>query len=174
MRFDFRRGEGAYCPFERETVSLKKQARARPRRIPRCALRIVPELKRFENLHERSNAWHKAYGGLPGWCRACATWLPALAMVCTLIASSLLGPRYRGPEGVLLTVVRVLLTWATFLLTYMAVLYCFRTRLRRAVRKHLSRLGLLICVPCGYVLRGLEGHRCPECGRAFRWETQMP
>jgi len=39
-----------------------------------------------------------------------------------------------------------------------------RTRLRRELRKQLSDRGVLICLKCGYDLRGATSPRCSECG----------
>ncbi len=42
-----------------------------------------------------------------------------------------------------------------------------RTRIRRKLRQELISIGVLICGPCGYDLRGLTEPRCPECGAPF-------
>ena len=42
----------------------------------------------------------------------------------------------------------------------------FRDRTRRHLREKLIQLGVPICLPCGYDLRG-STDRCPECGTTF-------
>ncbi len=42
----------------------------------------------------------------------------------------------------------------------------FRDRTRRHLRERLVQLGVPICIPCGYDLRG-STDRCPECGTTF-------
>ena len=42
----------------------------------------------------------------------------------------------------------------------------FRDRTRRHLREKLVQLGIPICLPCGYDLRG-STDRCPECGTTF-------
>ncbi|MBK8266827.1 MAG: hypothetical protein IPK83_00330 [Planctomycetes bacterium] len=32
----------------------------------------------------------------------------------------------------------------------------------------------LCCMQCGYALRGLPSHRCPECGREFTLNEYIP
>ena len=42
----------------------------------------------------------------------------------------------------------------------------FRHRTRHHLRERLVQLGVPICIPCGYDLRG-STDRCPECGTTF-------
>lgn len=42
----------------------------------------------------------------------------------------------------------------------------YRTQLRRALRRELVRIGIPVCVICGYDLRGQTVARCSECGTA--------
>ena len=42
----------------------------------------------------------------------------------------------------------------------------FRDRTRHHLRERLVQLGVPICIPCGYDLRG-STDRCPECGTTF-------
>lgn len=46
-----------------------------------------------------------------------------------------------------------------------AWLWAFGRLYRRLVRRALVRCGHPVCVGCGYVLDGVEGAVCPECGR---------
>ncbi len=43
----------------------------------------------------------------------------------------------------------------------------FHRRAQRLLRELLIERGILVCVHCGYDLRGQTEPRCPECGRAF-------
>jgi peptidoglycan/LPS O-acetylase OafA/YrhL len=45
-----------------------------------------------------------------------------------------------------------------------------RKRLRASLRSH----GLLLCIHCGYDLRGVGESRCPECGDAFTKPQHSP
>ncbi len=47
----------------------------------------------------------------------------------------------------------------------------FRNRTRRHLRERLIQLGVPICLPCGYDLRG-STDRCPECGTTFEVVTK--
>ena len=47
----------------------------------------------------------------------------------------------------------------------------FRDRTRRHLRERLVQLGVPICIPCGYDLRG-STDRCPECGTTFEVVTK--
>ena len=51
--------------------------------------------------------------------------------------------------------------WAFFLL------WMSRASLRKSVRRKLAERGVLVCLHCGYDLRGQTVCRCPECGKAF-------
>ncbi len=48
----------------------------------------------------------------------------------------------------------------------MSLLPLLRTMCRRPIRLAMRSKGIETCVPCGYLLKGLEAHttRCPECG----------
>ncbi len=52
---------------------------------------------------------------------------------------------------------------------YMAVVMnlVFRNPARKSLRRSLLRLGVPICVGCGYDVRGQQEPRCPECGAAI-------
>ncbi len=41
-----------------------------------------------------------------------------------------------------------------------------REPMRKSLRRQMADLGVPVCVPCGYDLRGLAEARCPECGAA--------
>ena len=46
-------------------------------------------------------------------------------------------------------------------------LWFCRSVIRRRLRVQLSAKGVLICIECGYDLRGQNEPRCPECGTPF-------
>lgn len=45
------------------------------------------------------------------------------------------------------------------------LLFLGRRNVRRCLREELVEAGVRVCVGCGYDLEGVEGARCPECGR---------
>jgi len=47
---------------------------------------------------------------------------------------------------------------------YLAVVWVWRRAVARRLRDKLIDLGVAVCRRCGYPLRGLTEHRCPECG----------
>jgi hypothetical protein len=59
-------------------------------------------------------------------------------------------------------VVGCLVPAVTILLHRMA-----RKELRRFIRRRLAQRGVLMCIHCGYDLRGQTVCRCPECGKPF-------
>lgn len=52
------------------------------------------------------------------------------------------------------------------IVTSSVVWVLFKNHTRRHLRKKLIQLGVPICLPCGYDLRG-STDRCPECGTTF-------
>jgi len=45
--------------------------------------------------------------------------------------------------------------------------YFFRRRIARSLRQQLRDRGVVLCIQCGYDLRGQTENRCPECGERF-------
>ncbi len=43
--------------------------------------------------------------------------------------------------------------------------FVYRSSIAYRLRKEINKLGISICIRCGYQLRGLVEPRCPECGR---------
>ncbi|GJM25639.1 MAG: hypothetical protein DHS20C16_20540 [Phycisphaerae bacterium] len=43
----------------------------------------------------------------------------------------------------------------------------FRKRNARLIRQKINEFGMLVCVECGYQLKGTTESRCPECGQPF-------
>lgn len=64
------------------------------------------------------------------------------------------------------------LQWAIVVaVMFVCVRALHRWGARRSMRTKLVKLGVPVCMGCGYLLKGLppppESERCPECGRAF-------
>ncbi len=49
----------------------------------------------------------------------------------------------------------------------LAFQYLYRKPIQRFMREELVGMGIPVCIPCGYDLRGQTEPRCPECGTAF-------
>ena len=92
-------------------------------------------------------------------------WLTALALLVVYMTSIALivwtTERFGWPDW-LISVVGVscviVSSWVTWQL--------FRDRIRCHLRERLVQLGVPICIPCGYDLRG-STDRCTECGTTF-------
>lgn len=55
--------------------------------------------------------------------------------------------------------------------TAMVVLWPIQMKkLHPKIRIELRRRGYLVCLNCGYDLRGTTEHRCPECGTATNFD----
>jgi len=88
-------------------------------------------------------------------------WKPFLdvtALVCVLAVIVWIATGLRWP-------VLVLLNSLGF-----AVVFGIPRMLKRRFAKHLLAQDLMVCLECGYSLRGLDANRCPECGVEFRLE----
>ena len=66
--------------------------------------------------------------------------------------------------------------WSPFAMPVLALVavlshaWLGRRMAQRYLRRYLRRKGILICLRCGYDLRGLLELRCPECGTSFKRE----
>ena len=49
----------------------------------------------------------------------------------------------------------------------------YRKWMRKYLRSYLNENGIPICMSCGYDLRNLEEHRCPECGTEFEMNQSV-
>ena len=56
--------------------------------------------------------------------------------------------------------------WSCFL-AIAIVAWLVRRSSQQELRRCLHSIGVLLCLHCGYDLRGQTEPRCPECGRAF-------
>ena len=76
----------------------------------------------------------------------------------------------------LLTVVACAITWRAFevplfsILLYKLFSWGVSKSLRRRMLRQLESSDFLLCVSCGYNLRGLNAERCPECGSVAKPE----
>jgi hypothetical protein len=62
---------------------------------------------------------------------------------------------------------QLIITFILLIITAYVFLYVEGRRVRSSLRKLLNSRGIPVCLGCGYDLRGLSEHRCPECGRPF-------
>ena len=93
-------------------------------------------------------------------------WLTLLALVVLYMAATTLAARamthlFGSPEWV-----RYVAGGGCGAVVSLAAWRLFRDRTRRHLREKLIQLGVPICLPCGYDLRG-STDRCPECGTTF-------
>lgn len=136
-------------------------------KVPGWARRCFPELERFPSEDQQREAWCIArltvgswpfWGGIPltvfvlfGAFYACNVepWISAWAFGSGEFVFRLGFYLLIGASGV-------------------AIPYLIhRRRLIRSLREQLCRIGVPICIACGYDLRGQTEPRCPVCGRAF-------
>lgn len=52
--------------------------------------------------------------------------------------------------------------------------FLFRRTIRRHLYDELIAKGILVCIKCGYNLRGQTVPRCPECGMSFDKRMESP
>lgn len=122
--------------------------------------RLFPELKLFPDVHQRRNALriasrqvrHWAYGLSMPWC------------VGVVFAGKWLARAYGEFSDVLMLFPAGLLMGVG--IGYVPLVVC-SARIRKSLREQLNAVGTLVCVRCGYRLRGLTVGRCPECGTEF-------
>jgi len=119
----------------------------------------VPEIARFADKRSRIDAFREAFRYAAN--RSLMAW--AAFPLAILLA---LGVRqYSMALPRTLRILMIVIIVGLFLAT---VLTAIRKRLRHHLRKQLVARGELICIDCGYDLRGLTTDRCPECGNAIR------
>lgn len=125
----------------------------------RDALRYFPELNLFppDKLH---NAFSRA-----AW-----NWQTMLSMG-AMFALYVIGYH---PFNYILYGIYAMPYWCTAVIKasiFAVICYCgpllTRARIRRKMRQELISIGILVCEPCGYDLRGQTEPRCPECGAPF-------
>ncbi len=96
--------------------------------------------------------------------------LPTLVLAIGLFA---IGPSLANRLAVVLPVLPYQAWWTALVGLTLAGLYVawwvvVRARVQRRLRTRLVRLGVPICVGCGYDLTGNMSGRCPECGQQVR------
>lgn len=134
------------------------------RRQSRVYLFGLPELDSFPDEPSRDAAIRRLHADLAGASSGHAIW-SFLLMISAMVAiyvgfraefSRYVPPFYAKLVGWLLSVGLIMgLLWRSY-----------RRSAPGILRARLLESGVPICVACGYLLRGLSGDRCPECGRA--------
>ena len=84
--------------------------------------------------------------------------LAVLYMTATMLAGRIMTQYFGSPD-----LVRVVAGASCGVVVSLTAWRLFRDRTRRHLRERLVQLGVPICIPCGYDLRGSK-ERCPECG----------
>ena len=130
-------------------------------------LNRYPELEYFERedlQHLASEALtgarHEATRSWSFWLISLSLWV--LAIAASVLAALLLQKHVGSPRWV-----GSLLSGSVWFAVTGSAWWLFRSRTRRHLRERLVQLGVPICIPCGYDLRGSK-ERCPECGTAFQ------
>ena len=93
-------------------------------------------------------------------------WLTLLALVVLYMAATTLAARAMTQILGLSEWVRHVAGGCCGVVVSLAAWRLFRDRTRRHLREKLIQLGVPICLPCGYDLRG-STDRCPECRTTF-------
>ena len=125
-----------------------------------------PELEYFEREDLQNLASEALTGARHQVMRSWSFWLVSLALGVLYITANVLAAwlfqKYIGsPKWV-----ESLLNGGAWVVVSGGIWWLFRRRTRRHLREKLVQLGVPICVPCGYDLRGSK-ERCPECGTEF-------
>ena len=126
-----------------------------------------PELEYFEREDLQRFAPEAVTAARHGAMRSWSFWLVLLSLGVLYMTAAILAARlfqkYIGPASWIVTLLNscagVVVSWCVFRL--------FKHRTRRHLRERLVQLGVPICIPCGYDLRGSK-ERCPECGTEFQ------
>lgn len=112
--------------------------------------------------------------GLIRFCRRPVTWIAMLvyASVGTLVSYLLLEPISVLCRGIPVgfeqqRAIGVGLLMIPILCPGVILMIHLRLWMRKFLRDYLIDHGIRVCRNCGYDLRGLPTHRCPECGADF-------
>lgn len=140
--------------------------RGRPPHPLNFSFANLPELELFETNEQREAAL-LAIGWEFGNPRKIDWWIGVGTVVAAVIGSSVLLRfvlRAVDWPGWVEDTLRMLLMIACFLLVLRAL---HRWGARGDLRRQLLKVGVPVCLGCGYSLRGLgaDSPRCPECGR---------
>ena len=125
-----------------------------------------PELEHFEREDEPCPASEALNFAKHEVMKTWRSWLMLLAlavlyMTATMLAGRIMTQYFGSPD-----LVRFVARASCGVVVSLAAWRLFRDRTRRHLRERLVQLGVPICIPCGYDLRG-STDRCPECGTTF-------
>jgi hypothetical protein len=128
----------------------------------------LPELEHFPDAATKQAAL-KAIEGSVGW----KEWLVGIGLVVVVAVAVQFLLRYllraqpiTALHGELGDSLRIILTFAAAIGT---IRFLHRWGAGTFLRGKLLEAGVPVCLPCGYLLRGLpaETTKCPECGKAI-------
>ncbi|MCA9254110.1 MAG: hypothetical protein KDA33_00670, partial [Phycisphaerales bacterium] len=125
---------------------------------------LLPELERFPTDFQKEEALRTAKSQRPTLILISVFLVLALAIVgVMLFLTKTFLPAGRISEFIGQVTCQLLIT---LIMAYLGI-RLWVTPIRRSLRRTLVNLGVPICVPCGYDLRGQVKATCPECGASF-------
>lgn len=128
--------------------------------------RHYPELEHFEREDVPGVASEVLTYAKHEVTRTWRFWLATLALLVVYMAVMILAGRIMTQYSGSPDWVRHAAVGCCGVVVSLVVWRLFRQRTRYHLRKRLVQLGVPICIPCGYDLRG-STDRCPECGTTF-------
>ena len=163
-------GDSNYRESTEHDVSIQKQNVCSAPEAGHLGRRIkrYPDLALFAT-NERDQAWKLARTGT-GWCWLAA--LPAILLSAGMVhvaTGRYLVPRLRAigrPEAFRFMILAMFVLLATQVCMVMVGSFC-RRHIERSLRRQLVQRGRLICIRCGYDVKGQVEPRCPECHAPF-------
>jgi len=128
--------------------------------------RLFPELVRFPDARGRAAVWNRASGSIV---RSGRFWLLLVVTICVsfVAAGRVFATPYIPHAPFVICLVMVPSAYLMFALV-------FRVRITRRLRQELRARGIIICLRCGYDLRGSPGRSCPECGAPVGGRSDPP
>ena len=130
--------------------------------------RIYPELRHFksrEELREAKNVFRKKVL----WRRR--GWGVVLVIAAAVGGLGLVSARWLLSIGLPVWLASTVNLGVWLFLGSFASLFFWHRPYIRFVRQYLVDRGIIVCLKCGYDLRGQTIARCPECGKAFDPKT---
>jgi hypothetical protein len=127
------------------------------------------ELENLESERDRDEARRYVYRRLSrDWRYYAVMLLCCGALILVMVpASPYVRPLLPGVGPIPPHVVRMAFWGAIGAVVALAAMWFFRRTCDRHLREYLNRRGVRVCMNCGYNLRALTEHRCPECGESF-------